>query len=68
MWFYQDASSILDKIIPHFDIYPLCNLKQKDFICFKECMSLVKSNQHLTKEGLDKIKTLSLEMNSNRLN
>lgn len=62
----QDASSILDKIIPHFDIYPLCNLKQKDFICFKNSMSLVKLNQHLTKEGLDKIQTLSLEMNSNR--
>jgi hypothetical protein len=63
----QDKSSILEKIIPHFDTYGLCNLKQKDFICFKKSMSIVKLNQHLTKEGLDKIKTLSLEMNSNRL-
>lgn len=32
----QDVSSLLDKIIPHFDLYPLLNLKQKDYICFKE--------------------------------
>lgn len=31
----QDVSSLLDKIIPHFDLYPLLNLKQKDYICFK---------------------------------
>jgi hypothetical protein len=27
----QDVSSLLDKIIPHFDQYPLLNLKQKDY-------------------------------------
>jgi LAGLIDADG endonuclease len=67
----QDANSILEKIIPHFDSYPLLNLKQKDFNCFKESMTVIKLNQHLTsargREGLEKIKNLSLEMNSNRL-
>ena len=63
----QDASSLLDKIIPHFDLYPVLNLKQKDYICFKECMSMIKLKKHLTLEGLDKIKALNLEMNSNRL-
>jgi len=58
----------LENIIPHFDNYPLLNLKQKDYVCFKECMALIKLNNHLTREGLDKIKSLSLEMNSNRLN
>jgi len=63
----QDTSSLLDKIIPHFDQYPLLNLKQKDYICFKECMLMIKSKKHLTREGLDKIKAFNLEMNSNRL-
>ncbi len=63
----QDAISLLEKIIPHFDSYPLSNLKQKDFVNFKESMNLIKLNKHLTKEGLEKIKDLSLEMNSNRL-
>jgi hypothetical protein len=57
----------LDKIISHFDLYPLLNLKQKDFICFKEALLLIKEKKHLTREGLDKIKSLNLEMNSNRL-
>lgn len=63
----QDTASILDKIIPHFDKYPLLNLKQEDYYCFKEAMLMVKLKKHLTKEGLIKIKSLSLEMNSNRL-
>lgn len=63
----QDVSSLLDKIIPHFDLYPLLNLKQKDYICFKECMLMIKSKKHLTQGGLDKIKAFNLEMNSNRL-
>lgn len=63
----QDTSFLLDKIISHFDLYPLLNLKQKDFICFKESLLLIKEKKHLTREGLDKIKSLNLEMNSNRL-
>lgn len=63
----QDTVSILEKILPHFDAYPLLNLKQEDYICFKECMTIIKLKQHLTQEGLNRIKTLNLEMNSNRL-
>jgi len=63
----QDATSLLEKILPHFDTYPLLNLKQEDYICFKECMTIIKLKQHLTPEGLNKIKSLNLEMNSNRL-
>lgn len=40
------------------------NLKQKDYICFKESMLMIKSKKHLTQEGLDKIKAFNLEMNS----
>lgn len=63
----QDTSFLLENIISHFDIYPLLNLKQEDFLCFKEALLLIKEKKHLTKEGLDKIKSLNLEMNSNRL-
>nr|YP_009690280.1 LAGLIDADG homing endonuclease [Fomitiporia mediterranea]QEG57060.1 LAGLIDADG homing endonuclease [Fomitiporia mediterranea] len=63
----QDIGLLLYKIIPHFDLYPIFNLKNKDYICFKQALDIIKSKQHLTPEGLDKIKTLVLEMNSNRL-
>ena len=63
----QDIDLLLYKIIPHFDLYPIFNLKFKDYICFKQALDIIKSKQHLIPEGLDKIKTLVLEMNSNRL-
>lgn len=63
----QDSKSLLEKVIPHFDTYPLLNLKQQDYLCFKECMTIIKSKRHLTIQGLDRIKKLNLQMNSNRL-
>ena len=63
----QDTFSLLDKIISHFDLYPLLNLKQEDFLCFRESLLLIKEKKHLTRKGLDRIKSLNLEMNSNRL-
>ena len=58
---------MVEKIIPHFDVYPVESLKQKDYICFRECMLLVKSSKHLTSDGLNRIKVLSSEMNTQRL-
>lgn len=66
-FYVQDLSLIIEKILPHFDTYPLLNLKQEDYLCFKECISIIKSKNHLTQEGLNQIKNLNLEMNSNRL-
>ena len=56
----------LYKILPHFDTYPLLNLKQKDYICFKKCMTTIKLKKHLTTEGLKTLKKLNSEMNCNR--
>jgi len=63
----QDSKLLVSNIIPHFEKYPLLNLKYKDYLCFKEALDLLKLKKHLTQEGLDKIKELNLEMNSNRL-
>nr|YP_009517192.1 LAGLIDADG homing endonuclease [Blastosporella zonata]AYE93089.1 LAGLIDADG homing endonuclease [Blastosporella zonata] len=63
----QDINLLLSNIIPHFEIYPIFNLKYQDYICFKKALNIIKQKQHLTLEGLDFIKTLKLEMNSNRL-
>jgi len=63
----QNTTYILNNILPHFDKYPLFNLKQEDYICFKQCMTIIKLKKHLTAEGLKRIKVLNTEMNSNRL-
>ena len=66
-YFVQDTTNIIANIIPHFDTYPLLNLKQKDYECFNECMTILKLKQHLNLDGLNRVKSLNLEMNSNRL-
>jgi hypothetical protein len=63
----QDINLLLTKIIPHFELYPILNLKYKDYICFKNILDIIKLKQHLSPEGLEKIKNIKLEMNSNRL-
>lgn len=62
----QDITSLLYKILPHFDTYPLLNLKQEDYIWFKKGMDIIKLKKHLTTEGLKTLKELNSEMNSNR--
>ena len=44
-----------DKIIPHFDKYPLITQKKADFILFKKIINLMNNKEHLTLDGLQKI-------------
>jgi hypothetical protein len=45
----QDVTSLLNKIIPHFNLYPLLNLKQEDSNCFREAILMVKLKRLLIK-------------------
>jgi hypothetical protein len=54
----QDKTSMLTKIIPHFTEYALQNIKQLDFLEFKDIMLMISSADHLTETGLKKIKEL----------
>jgi hypothetical protein len=62
----QDISSITNKIIPHFSNYPLRGTKYLDFLAFKKALDIIKSKEHLTNEGLNKLYTLSKGMNTGR--
>jgi hypothetical protein len=62
----QDLDSVLIKILPHFDLYPLQNIKQKDYLDFKKGLSIIKSGLHLTQEGLALFKAIKEGMNSFR--
>jgi LAGLIDADG endonuclease len=59
----QDFNNIYNIIIPHFDKYPLKNIKQLDYIDFKIAVNLFKSNG---KKSTDIIKQIISNMNSNR--
>lgn len=56
----------LNIIIPFFEKYPLQGVKVKDFSDFCKAAYLVESKEHLTTEGLEKIKTLRSGMNTGR--
>lgn len=58
---------IIEKVIPFFDKYQIEGVKSLDYQCFKEIALLMQEKQHLTHEGLEKIKSLKSGMNKSRL-
>lgn len=59
-------SDIIEKIIPIFNDYPLIGVKKKDYLDFVKVAELIKSKEHLTKEGIEKIENIQNSMNSKR--
>lgn len=62
-FYVQDFSKICDTIIPHFDTYPLYNIKSLDFIDLKKAAKLFKIDGRNNAETIRKIIN---NMNSNR--
>lgn len=63
-FYVQDFSAIYNKIIPHFDSYPLHNIKHLDFADFKKAAELYKIDGRKNGEA---IKTIINNMNSKRV-
>lgn len=61
------GKDINNKIIPLFKKYPLLGTKQEDYLDFFKVASLIVSKEHLSKEGVEKIKILQSNMNSKRI-
>jgi hypothetical protein len=54
---------LIDTIIPFFERYPLRTSKFSDFRKFVECMGVIKTNGHLTVDGLLEILKITETMN-----
>ena len=54
-------------IIPFFQKYPIIGVKAKDFEDFTKVALLMQDKAHLTEEGIEKIKIIKSNMNSNRI-
>ena len=52
-----------EKIIPHFQTYPLQTQKQKDFLLFVKICTFIRKNKHLSSNYLIKIIDLAYNMN-----
>jgi hypothetical protein len=53
----------LGVILSHFEKYPLISQKWADYELFKSAILLLKSKEHLTKKGFDKILAIKSSMN-----
>ena len=59
----RDHHDLIEKIIPHFERFPLLSFKQKDFELFKQVCRLVHEQKHLVHEGFIEILHLAYRMN-----
>lgn len=59
-----NLKDITDIIIPFFIKYPMYGAKSLDFNSFCLGVSIILRKEHLTKEGLDKLKDLAYSMNT----
>jgi hypothetical protein len=50
-------------IVPFFEKHLLKSRKRVDFIKFREIVNLMSRGEHLTREGVEKIRTIADEMN-----
>lgn len=60
-------SDLREKIIPFFDQYHILGDKSKDYADFKRALELITKKAHLTAQGLDEIRKIKGEMNTNRI-
>ena len=51
----KSLKEIIEKVIPHFDNFPLLTKKKADYLLFKEVVILMSEGKHLTVEGLREI-------------
>lgn len=61
--FRVDNVQELQRIINHFNNYPLVSDKFSDFLLFKECFNLIKQKKHLTQDGFEQILALKYNLN-----
>jgi len=59
-------SDIIDIIIPFFEKYPVLGYKSLDFLDFKSVAEIIKTKEHLTEKGFNKIELIILNMNQRR--
>ena len=59
----DSLTDLIEKIIPHFDRYPLISQKRADYILFKSAIKIIASKDHLNHKGLEKILSIKSSLN-----
>ena len=59
----RSVDKLVEKVIPHFESYPLLSNKNSDFKRFADICRMMRMKKHLTKQGLQDILKLANEVN-----
>ena len=59
-------NELMEKIIPHFELYPLKTSKFLNYLDFKSSVILMKDKKHYNIKGIEKLKEIKSKMNKAR--
>jgi hypothetical protein len=59
----RGTNDLVERVIPHFEAYPIRSNKQRDFELFARVCWLIRAGDHLTSDGFHKVVELALQMN-----
>ena len=59
----RDRDQLVNKVIPHFEKFPLISRKQKDSELFATILRKIRMGEHITKRGLIDLVKLAYQMN-----
>ena len=59
----RSQQHLLERILPFFEKHPLKSRKRQDFLKFRRILRLMERGDHLSEEGIAKIREIAGEMN-----
>ena len=55
-----------ERVVPFFEKHPLKTKKHLDFLKFRQVLMMMQRNEHLTLDGIERIRQIASEMNTGR--
>ena len=62
----RSMKHLLEHIVPFFVKHPLKTKKNVDFLKFRDVLLLMEADNHLTAEGIERIRSIAAQMNRGR--
>jgi hypothetical protein len=59
----RSVQQLLDRVVPHFETYPLRGVKRHSFCGFAKVCQMIRQGDHLRSEGMAEIVRIAYEMN-----
>jgi hypothetical protein len=66
-WRVRGLEHLLERIVPFFVEHPLKSKKRVDFEKFRRVLLMMEKGEHLTKPGIEKIRSLAKQMNRGQI-